>query len=610
MMNVDKSKISLPKKWDNSIIDVFKKVEISCKIAESSVCDLICEDLKKEEPTPFFTTNAPGAIGLRRDLDTGSYGSDGKLLGHISNETTRNIRIKKLRIDDIKEIVNYQGPKSEIQDREFMQRLWFLLRELDLLQSNVSVDIIKDVKLSHLEDPFTCAIHGKLGKKADIRTFFFHAEKWIKIDCNIMGSAELAVAINTIDETAFVRLKPTVTDLIRHVNEVFVVFNARPKLTMHMALHMKTIKSKNSGETYDIFKSKLQEIVTLDSATQLILNTPEIISEKMKPDPVNHDRTMFFLNETFPLVRYIQRTKGGKHSEIGHLPYDSYVPYFTRYVHDLAKLQYTYAILSAVAAALWRETDKNDPNVSWDDLVSYMQKYAEETGAKDNHEIKHEKKWSFKVEISVMAALVSSLYTTTTKFSNNEKAQLQRLFSANSGLEEAENSRAPSEFGHLLAVYAYESAPLHVVIAKEKHRKDDPNTLIQSDVKHTKTELNVKGKNFQKLTIFKLNLGDDNGKQNHSRRWSVNLVSGSEKRAYFPLKKIMTATETNYTNYWQKKFNIQNEAPDWCKNELPENKFLIPINFSSSFEFNLRLDDYYTNILGVEIKDGRKLQRR
>ena len=148
------------------------------------------------------------------------------------------------------------------------------------------------------------------------------------------------------------------------------------------------------------------------------------------------------------------------------------------------------------------------------------------------------------------------------------------------------------------------------MIAKEKHRKDDPNTLIQSDVKHTKTELNVKGKNFQKLTIFKLNLGDDNGKQNHSRRWSVNLVSGSEKRAYFPLKKIMTATETNYTNYWQKKFNIQNEAPDWCKNELPENKFLIPINFSSSFEFNLRLDDYYTNILGVEIKDGRKLQRR
>ena len=453
----------------------------------------------------------------------------------------------------------------------------------------------------------------------------------------LIDNFEFVVAINTVDETAFVGLRPLLNgiNLVGYAHEIFLLFNTRPKMTLNMIKHPGV-----SNITVDTRVVSLIEGIivggfkaTAENTMIKISKTPLAIELGSKPDQPIHQITMFYFNRAFPTTRYINRAKWPKKEGMVHLPYDSYIPCMAKYVRDLAALHYTYCALSTVAAALLREKSDYPSDIKWETLVSNTQAYVEIF-------VDRSAEWSLKVKISLMAKFVSVLYeklnepsVTTEDTGENQliyndiKAQLQRLYIKTCDLSADQTQRNFKEFGHLLAVYAFENAPQYVVGGKYG------NTSAPS------------GKT-QEVKIIRLLLADDNKRQNHSRRFSVNILMGTGKEYFWSLKDIMCPPgvekisadleskqivrnarsgvvrpdyvwntprpmDRELNAYWQKKFDLRKELPNRYINKRDEfNQYLLPISLDSKYEFGIRLDDFYTNFTGVYLKDGVKANKR
>jgi hypothetical protein len=186
----------------------------------------------------------------------------------------------------------------------------------------------------------------------------------------------------------------------------------------------------------------------------------------------------------------------------------------------------------------------------------------------------------------------------TTANAIETKAQLQRLYTARCELSSDQGDRRLSDFGHLLATYAFETSPLHII--------------SNMDVRNDESETRTKYGKHQKLYIMKLNTSDDHVRKNHLKRWSLNLVAGSRRIFYFDLQGIMDPTNgvprnpETPTKYWRKDYNLSNEIEDQYKKK---DDALISVILDSTHEFSLHMDVFHTNILGVELKDGVEVKK-
>ena len=143
----------IPNKRDTqSVVDLYRQEEIGCSKTELNICHLISAALETRNCLPFFVSNEKNAIGLRRDLETHNFREDGQLVGHLDEETTRGVRIELLQMSDLKEIIDYSNPSDASQknakDWEFKKMLFSLLRRVDLLHENVTVDKIHSIEFN------------------------------------------------------------------------------------------------------------------------------------------------------------------------------------------------------------------------------------------------------------------------------------------------------------------------------------------------------------------------------------------------------------------------------------------------------------------------------
>ena len=606
--------------WQTSgtINDRLKQLYFSYMLNERQLCHLITDGLKIEKPAPFDNSPVPGAVGLVRKLDLKNFNLNNELIGHLDHEVSTHKRLNMLQIDEIAEIVDasirYSGSGEE-EKSEFRKNLYSLLRHTDFLSANVDVNTLTLSPVATQKLKFIGSIKGKLGSDAPVKKFTFHAERFTEITCRVPGSAfKLTVGVNLTDHTAFIRLMPekmVSANFIQYVNEMFIVFNKKPRCSMHVVKHPKSLSGASVDTTTYLFgavNTNRPYVEAMEIEITKITATPEVVGSETKLD-AGFSNMIYFLNKVVPLVRYVQREKGGTGSRIGEVKYEHYLPHFALFTHDLAKLQYTYTVLYSVASALWREvfdTDPSDLKCSWPYLIECIQHfvgtYSEKLNTKSTED-KKENPWNLKSEIALTAVLVSTLYQAAMIKNHNAKvishevqAQLQCLYTDRCELDPEQAKRKYSDFGYLLATYAFENSPLHVVSSM--------------DVRNGESQKRTKYGKHQKLYIMKLNTSDDHMRKNHLKRWSLNLVTGSRRMFFFDLQGIMdpiTGTDgTRRPMYWRKNYKLADEIELQYKKK---DDALISVILDSTHEFNLHMDVFHTNILGVELKDGVEVKK-
>ena len=394
---------------------------------------------------------------------------------------------------------------------------------------------------------------------------------------------------------------------IENVYETILIFNERPKLMLQIVNQPVSFRSHSGGShIHDTGNAQADTSNTAHEPKQKqhIRDKSDVFGAWIKKNGVSlkdsivnalgNKGLLDFLDEQFPITRYIERIQPYD-SFPGILPYDAYLPHLRRSVLDLARLQYVYTILCSVTAALAREayyTQLDPNNLSWDDLVHELSTWVE--GLKKSNE------WALKSDIVHMAALASHLYVNVTV---PNKTSLKAMHVQKCGLEA--NSLTNSNFGHLLAAYAFWNAPLHVVSNLEK----------RNNIPMEKTYFSEK----EKLFILKLELGEDDGMQNHGVCWSISVVAGSKREHFFDLEDVMIPgthlkrlekTREDEQNggvhepyksdgYWCNQYDCTNECHGRFKFEA---KSLISVKLNCTDEIRIRLNVPYESIDGVKMK--------
>jgi hypothetical protein len=284
------------------------------------------------------------------------------------------------------------------------------------------------------------------------------------------------------------------------------------------------------------------------------------------------------------------------------LPYDSYICHFSRCVHDMARMQYVYTVLYSVTAALLREYESPNANLfsvgsmHWTPLVNLIRHLIEE----------RDSSYDLRNNIACAAALASHVYEKVCRRRRTDSkviaTQLRNLYTTECGITAPRDGMyAPNTFGHLLATYVFENAPLHVVCKTEDRNLAAVERTFYTDQ--------------QKLYIMKLTLGDDNQPYNHGRRWSMSVVAGSKREFFFDLEEIMipgskmesppgrVEVQAPSSDYWCDRYDVNGEEHN--RYGL-DRQSLISIKLNSTHEMKLCLDVPYTDIEGVRLGDQTK----
>lgn len=592
---------TVPRQID-SIIDVFEKHYASYLSTEWRLKQAMAEKFKSKTYVPFVSSGLPGAVGLRRDLSLRVMGENQQPCCRLDEEVTRSIRIEELSIEYILSLINH--PLENLSsDSDFIDKLHFLLCLTDLLSAGVDTASLRVASATRMSGSFTSSMHGKLGAKDATRLFSFHTQNWVKIECSrvdrdddtLEEKFDVILAVNVADRAAYIkRREHPATNMVKFTNEIILVFNSRPKLTMHMIQH-----PARDGIQGGSWLTYLQQTYQTDAKNiqKKINATPTTLEEDSKLDLDTQSPTMYFLNKVFPLVRYARRSKGGSRARIDTIAYDSYLPCFVQYAHDIGRLQYVYSVLSAVGAALCREIGQITESIikkpdlnqqKWTSIVQDIQYFAESFKDPGNE-------WSLKTDITFMAYVISQLYSKVVEITpvNTIQKQLQQLYCSGCELNSAMAKRSASEFGHLLTVYLFYHAPIHVVIHKGLRLESTPERTFFQDA--------------QKLIVESFEFEERKGWRAYGRRWSMSTTIRSKRKFPFDLKSIM-CPNTKFGDYWQKNFDIATEAPDrYVADPATANRLLIPVDFEATHAFKVALDIPFPNIMGVTLINGKEV---
>jgi len=568
------------------ISEDMEALRVSGMVAEGHACRVIMEKMKTQAPSLFFTENAPGGIGLERTLDVSYFDESDRCVKYLDSEITKKAHFKDMKFEDIDELHRLTLNYSKAKQDPFKSNLIYLLRSIDFLQASHPPSSIEVVLTATTPDKFVGGMNGVIGSNGHRKHFSFSAEKILKATLTIRKEKYVVTVVtNTRDQSAFFRWKHTEsksTVLPKNVHELFLIFPGRPRLTIQLLKHPKLVPGTSIGlATFELALKKLSATIFDTTATEI---------------EENRNDTADFFNRRVPNTRYVPREKENNRAIFDTFPYDSYICHFSRCVHDLARMQYVYTVLYSVTAAMLRdytgELDKagdfGKDSVPWTALTAAIRHVIEDRGSPSD----------LKSNIAFAAALASHVYINICKDTpaGEVSTQLSNLYTTDSGTPPENNQHTPDTFGHLLATYAFENAPLHVV-----SKPEDRNTVA---VKRTRFG------DEQKLYIIKLNLGDDNGSYNHGRRWSISAVAGSKRVFFFDLEEIMipgskpkkppTDVQPPSPQYWCKKYDVN--AEEHNRYGLSRQS-LISINLNSTHEMELRLDVPYTDIKGVELGD-------
>jgi hypothetical protein len=237
--------------------------------------------------------------------------------------------------------------------------------------------------------------------------------------------------------------------------------------------------------------------------------------------------------------------------------------------------------------------------MSWTPLIDSIRRLIEERG---------ESSRDLRNNIACAAALASHVYEKVCerRGTNTEviATQLRNLYTTECGITAPNGKYAPNTFGHLLATYAFENVPLHVVCKTEDRNLAAVERTFYTDQ--------------QKLYIMKLALGDDNQPYNHGRRWSMSVVAGSKREFFFDLEEIMipgskvesppgkVEVQAPSADYWCDRYDVNGEEHN--RYGL-DRQSLISIKLNSTHEMKLCLDVPYTDIEGVRLGDETKAKK-
>jgi hypothetical protein len=573
-------------KWQKSgdMSERLETLRVSGMVAERAACKVIAEKMKTQAPSLFFTENTPGAIGLFRKLDVNYFDQDDKRNKHIQFEKTKKVHFEAMQFKDIDELHG-----MDLRGAKFQSKLFVLLRSVGFLRASDTIRVEAESQEVD-KDKFVGEMNGLIGSNGHMKNFAFVAGKILKLKVRIGNEMyEATVASTPEDQSAFIRWKHTESKSIslpRYVKEVCLIFNGRPKLTMELLNHPKIIQPSLSERNVGMS--------AVDDSFKRLLNVLfETVDTQIRN---NSNPTLNFFNRRVPVTRYVSHETEFFRKGTDTFPYDSYMCHFSLCVHDMARMQYVYTILYSVIAALLRDYKEQSENkfstseFSWARLINVVKALIEERETV--------KGLGLRANIAYAVTFASSIYQSVCvgTADNLINSQLQNLHTTDCNLPAGTHHAL--QFGHLLATYAFENAPLHVVSNLETRNP-------------TAVEKTMFGEQ-QKLYIMKLSLGDDNGPYNHGRRWCINTVVGSKREFFFDLEEIMIPgskaqpgdqAQPPSEGYWCKRYDVTKEDHDVYQ---LERQSLISIKLNSTHEIELRLDVPYTDIRGVVLGDETK----
>jgi hypothetical protein len=593
------SKNRFSKVWGNpfsksqqprDISEHLEALRVSGVVAEGNACRVIMEKMKTQAPSLFFTANVPGAVGLERKFNVEYLGENGDSVRHLDLEITEKVSFETMKFEDIESL---HGLDAATQ--EFKLELFKLLRSINFLDASVSLNSVKLVITKIKKDltTLTGEMNGKIGSNGHIKHFSFTGRS-LKVPFKIRNEEyTITLTSNPDDQSVFFRLnhvESSSTFLPKYVRDMCLIFPCRPRLTIQQLKHPKLIPSNSvfHAKQFDEFNGNVFRVFA-----NLALQIAE----------GQNDTTKFF-NKRVPVTRYVTHEKENFRAKLDTLPYDSYICHFSRCVHDMARMQYVYTVLYSVTAALLREYESPPARVfdvgsmAWTPLINSIRRLIDERDAS----------YDLRNNIACAAALASHVYETVCKQRKTAldvvDRQLRNLYTTDCGIAPQGGLYAPNTFGHLLATYAFENAPLHVVCKTEDRNLAAVERTFYTDQ--------------QKLYIMKLTLGDDNQPYNHGRRWSMSVVAGSKREFFFDLEEIMipgskaeslpgkVEVQAPSSDYWCDQYDVNGEEH---KRYGLDRQSLISIKLNSTHEMKLCLDVPYTDIEGVRLGDETKAKK-
>ena len=457
---------------------------------------------ESDAPVRHIDDEVPGAMCVKR-------------AGYPYEEMNRNFgnmrtdvlaKIKQIQFSWIKEIVD---TKTDINRRTVLTGR--ILKDTELAGKGLKTSILG---LNKTNAPFSALMEVKLGQHDKQLAFISHESFTLEI--RTPDAVSLTIGINDDHRAAFIRLFPT--NKTGQVHERLLIFNSVSRIYY-------TLEgvSERDGDT---LKRISGNITALDKVMEIIVprdlgdtkvdrNTSKLYISMMKKKklmeattcptstsqtlPVSCHETLFLLYKKFsdmrhlPIAEYEGSNKLDK--QRNNLIVDAYAPYFAQFAKDISKLNYAYACLHSVAAALVRrchghevKSTDNDSSVkvkkfSWDELNETVEQYIEHfetldpkspSSAKQNILHRH------LFNVARMADFVSILFQKAipepTLDHNNLLTSLLR-----GGLNY--QSGIGTHFGHILFCYFFHESPLQVITKPEK-----PEATRDEPIKYTETQ--------------------------------------------------------------------------------------------------------------------------